>query len=66
MKANFSILKSKDIFFGRGTQLQEIIVCCDKCKKEFKMHRIKKYDENSMNMNYEYTYCPHCANKLID
>lgn len=64
MKVNFSILKSEDIFFGGGTQLQEILVSCDKCKKEFKMHREKEYNEHSI--NYEYTYCPYCANKLID
>ena len=66
MKVNFRILKSEDIFFGRGTQLQEIVVCCDKCQKEFKMHRKKEYDECSISYEYEYTYCPHCANELID
>ena len=60
MIKNYEILKRENIYFGKDKLLEKITVKCYECGREFTMGRMMEDDK----IDIEYTYCPHCANKL--
>jgi DNA-directed RNA polymerase subunit RPC12/RpoP len=63
---NFDILTNQNILFGRGKNLTKIEVKCDNCGGKFTMGRtVEIARDYTTKVQYEYNYCPHCANKLV-
>lgn len=62
---NFTVIDTRLITFGRGISVNRIEVKCNNCSGKFSMiRRLKLLDDNTSKIEYEFKYCPHCANKL--
>ena len=66
MKKRFIELGNEFIFFGKCKRLEKITVKCEKCFNDFQMGKYTDFKNDEININYEFTYCPHCANKLLE
>lgn len=66
MKCNFVVFKKENICLGVGKSFDKLQVHCLNCKNYFPMYAITNFKEDETTTKYEYKYCPHCANKLVD
>lgn len=66
MKKRLIELGAEIIFFGKEKRLEKAKVRCMKCLNIFQMGKFTDFKNDEININYEFTYCPHCGNKLLE